>query len=215
VPEDEGAFSQDAAVDDCLDLLDALAISRAHVLGVSMGAATALLMALRHPSRVASAVLIGAGGGALPHLRAAWAANMERMALRFESEHPRDVAQAFLDGPSRRALKSQDPVLFEEIADDLGSRSGRVSSALLRNVILRRPMLAELARELRECPTPMLVVSGSEDAHAVTAGEYLASGLRKHIVVAGAGHTPQIEQPERVALEVREFFRGVLAEDPE
>lgn len=55
---DPGTYSYDAMVDDAVAVLDALGIERAAVAGQSMGSATALGLALRHPDRVASLVII-------------------------------------------------------------------------------------------------------------------------------------------------------------
>src|SRR5260370_41528780 len=66
VPEDPAAYSQHRAVEDAVAVLDGLGIGRAHVAGLSMGGFTALHLTLRHPDRVISAVVAGAGYGAPP-----------------------------------------------------------------------------------------------------------------------------------------------------
>ena len=54
-----GPFSSADLADDAAALLDALAIERAHALGVFMGGMVAQELALRHPSRVDRLVLVG------------------------------------------------------------------------------------------------------------------------------------------------------------
>src|SRR5258708_8581590 len=66
VPEDETAYSQERAVVDAVAVLDGLGVSRAHVVGLSMGGFTALHLAVRHPGRVASGGVAAARYGALP-----------------------------------------------------------------------------------------------------------------------------------------------------
>src|SRR6185437_8473531 len=66
VPGDGAAYSQERAVADAIAVLDGLGVGRAHVAGLSMGGFTALHLVLRHPGRVASAVVAGAGYGAQP-----------------------------------------------------------------------------------------------------------------------------------------------------
>src|SRR5438132_542694 len=47
-------YSTDQYADDLAGLMDALGIERAHVAGVSLGAATGLWPAIKHPNRVAT-----------------------------------------------------------------------------------------------------------------------------------------------------------------
>ncbi|NNL66851.1 MAG: alpha/beta fold hydrolase [Myxococcales bacterium] len=61
-------YGLDDMADDCVDLLDALALPRAHVLGVSMGGMVAQALAIRHPQRLHSltSIMSSTGNPALP-----------------------------------------------------------------------------------------------------------------------------------------------------
>src|SRR5258708_23927274 len=72
VPEDETAYSQERAVADAVAVLDGLGVSRAHVVGLSMGGFTALHLAVRHPGPGGPAVAAAARYGALPRRREAF-----------------------------------------------------------------------------------------------------------------------------------------------
>ncbi len=61
VPSDPARYSQDLARNDVVDLMDALAIDRAHLVGHSMGAYTALHVGLHFPHRCRSIAAIGCG----------------------------------------------------------------------------------------------------------------------------------------------------------
>ena len=63
VPASADAYSQEHAVADIAGVMDGLAIERAHLVGVSMGAASSLQYALKEPGRVLSATLVGIGSG--------------------------------------------------------------------------------------------------------------------------------------------------------
>src|SRR6266849_10633217 len=63
-PASVGSYSQEHALADIGSVLDGLAIGRAHLVGVLMGAASALRLALKQPGRVLSATLVGIGIGA-------------------------------------------------------------------------------------------------------------------------------------------------------
>src|SRR5258706_1611098 len=63
VPAPIASYSQDHAVADIGAVMDGLRIDQAHLVGVSMGAASALQFALEQPRRVLSATLVGIGSG--------------------------------------------------------------------------------------------------------------------------------------------------------
>ena len=110
VPTDPGAYSQERAVADAIAVLDGLEIGRAHVVGLSMGGFTALHLTLRHPARVASAVVAGAGYGAQPERSEAFRAECEAIAAAFETEGAQRVA---------------DRVPFSDLRGALGGERGR------------------------------------------------------------------------------------------
>ena len=61
VPRDSARYSQDIARDDVIAVMDALAIDKAHVVGHSMGAYTALHVGIEYPQRCRSLVIIAQG----------------------------------------------------------------------------------------------------------------------------------------------------------
>ncbi|MEI7926089.1 MAG: alpha/beta hydrolase, partial [Chloroflexota bacterium] len=63
VPQDLASYSQDHAVDDLLGVMDGLGIEKAHIVGLSMGGYATLHFGIRHPERVLSLVVAGAGYG--------------------------------------------------------------------------------------------------------------------------------------------------------
>ena len=83
IPVPLESYSQDIAAEDIVAVLDGLGIERAHLVGVSMGAAAVLQAAIRHPLRVLSATLasIGTGSDAKPEESQA---SMEAMARQID-----------------------------------------------------------------------------------------------------------------------------------
>jgi 3-oxoadipate enol-lactonase len=69
-PVAEGRSSTEGHADELAELLDALGVERAHVAGVSLGAAVATHLAARHPERVRTLSLHSAWPATDPFLRA-------------------------------------------------------------------------------------------------------------------------------------------------
>jgi 3-oxoadipate enol-lactonase len=111
-----GPYGAGDLADDCVELMDALDIEQAHVMGISFGGAIALHVGLRHPDRVRS-LIVGAAPDTFqrpnPFLERVFTASEEdREALMLDSslspEAQRDQAlRATLDGLDR------DPVMAE------------------------------------------------------------------------------------------------------
>ena len=61
-----GPYSSEGYADQVAAFLDAIAVERAHVAGVSLGAAVGMHLAARHPGRVRSLSLHSSGPPAMP-----------------------------------------------------------------------------------------------------------------------------------------------------
>src|SRR5438477_6445974 len=66
VPKDGERYSQERARDDIRAVLDALAIDKAHIVGLSMGGFATLHFGFTYPDRARSLVIGGCGYGAAP-----------------------------------------------------------------------------------------------------------------------------------------------------
>src|SRR3984893_2021753 len=80
VPADGERYSQERARDDIRDVLDALKIDRAHVVGLSMGGFATLHFGFSYPGRARSLVIAGCGYGAAPGERQKFAEEAEKSA---------------------------------------------------------------------------------------------------------------------------------------
>src|SRR3954453_4233186 len=83
-PQDETLYGQDFFNRDAIAVLDAAGIDKAHVVGLSMGGYTALMLAAKYPERVISCTVAGAGSGALKSTREQFIADAHRRAAAFE-----------------------------------------------------------------------------------------------------------------------------------
>jgi len=102
VPVEEVAYSQEAFRCDVIALMDSLDIERAHIVGHSMGAYTALHVGLYHPDRALSVVAAGCGWGSNPAERDASAKACEEIAAMFRDRPIVEAAAAYARYPMRR-----------------------------------------------------------------------------------------------------------------
>src|SRR5262249_36245091 len=80
VPDGVERYSQRRAVDDAADVLNHLAIEKAHVVGLSMGGFAALHFGIHYPDRAFSIVVGAAGMGAEPDKTAQFREEVEIVA---------------------------------------------------------------------------------------------------------------------------------------
>jgi pimeloyl-ACP methyl ester carboxylesterase len=198
VPGDGAAYSQERAVADAVAVLDGLGVDRAHVVGLSMGGFTTLHLTLRHPARVASAVVAGAGYGAQPERAEAFRAESEAIAAAFETEGAQRVAARYAVGPARVQFQNKNPRGWAEFAAALAGHSALGAALTMRGVQAARPSLYGLRDELAQVRTPVLLVAGDEDEGCLEP----ALMLKRTIPTAGlailprTGHTANLEEPD-------------------
>src|SRR5438874_8376204 len=95
VPEDPSRYSQDRARDDIRAVLDALAITKAHIVGISMGGFATLHFGLAYPERASALVVAGCGYGAQPDKRQQFQEETARTAVQIESTGMAEVSKTY------------------------------------------------------------------------------------------------------------------------
>ena len=199
VPDDPDKYHQDQFRDDVVAVMDALKIGRAHVVGHSMGALTAVHVGLRYPERCISVTAAGCGYGSSADPRKveeARAVSRETGKM-FAAESMPVAAVRYGDGPTRQAQKNKDPRGYAEFVRMLSEHSSLGHSLVMLNLQARRPSLWEMEAELRRFSVPLLVLVGDEDEWCVDASIYLkrivpTAGL---CVIPRSGHTITSEEP--------------------
>ncbi|CAM3928395.1 alpha/beta fold hydrolase [Kibdelosporangium persicum] len=211
VPTDPGAYSQERAVKDAIAVLDALEVQKAHVVGLSMGGFTTLHLTLRHPDRVASAVVAGAGYGAQPERQEGFRAECHATADAFEHQGAAEVAKTYAIGPARVQFQNKNPRGWAEFAEALSQHSSIGSALTMRGVQASRPSLYALREDLAKIETPVLVVVGDEDEGCLEPDLM----LKRTIPTAGlavlpqTGHTANLEEPDLFNSTVDRFVSAV------
>ena len=195
VPAKVELYSQDHAVADIVAVMDGLNIERAHLVGVSMGAASSLQYALKEPGRALSATLVGIGSGSddPETFRAA----AEATAKLLESRGMAALAAQMNESPTRRRLKDKNPPEFRRFNEQLLAMSPVGHANTQRGVQGRRPPLYVHEKRLAGLKLPVLVVVGDEDAPCRNPGDFLKRVLpdaRLH-VFRQTGHCVNLENP--------------------
>lgn len=211
VPGELPSYSQQRAVDDAVDVLDAARVERAHVVGLSMGGFTALHLVLQHPDRLLSAVVAGAGYGAQPERQASFRAESLAIAAAFENEGAAQVAKRYAVGPARVQLQNKNPRAWAEFEAALAQHSAIGAALTMRGVQAMRPSLYDLIDELAAVATPVLIIAGDEDDGCLEPSLTLkraipTSGL---VVMPKTGHTANLEDPDEFNRAVEGFLVAV------
>ena len=198
VPKDVERYSQAIAVADAIAVLDALNITRAHIVGLSMGGFATVHFGLLHPDRALSLTVAGAGYGCEKQYEEDFRGVSREGADRFERDGARAFAPIYAEGASRVQFQEKDPRGWREFADRLATHSDLGAALTMRGVQVRRPSFWDLEVELKQMNVPTLVIVGDEDDHCLQPGIFLkktipACGLS---VFPKTGHTLNLEEPD-------------------
>lgn len=193
-PPGEPPYTFDDMADDAIDVLDSHGIAKAHIAGMSMGGMIAQLVALKHPSRVASLTVIssspvGMDTSHLPQMNDAYVEHSaegakvdwsdRRQVIDFIVRDARAIASTVhpFDEARMRAFVEQDY-----------DRSGGFLSAT-NHFMLRSG--DEWKGRLHEMTAPLLVIHGTTDPiFPVEHGEAIAEAVAgaKILRIEGGGH---------------------------
>lgn len=190
-------------------LLDALELTRIHLVGTSLGGHVLATVATRRPDRVASLVLVGAVG-LMPLGRDAGdaiRANVRKTdrdaivaKMRFVFENQALITDAFVEEEWRVNNSPGAAESFEILGDYIAGKidTDNVLDAL-KGVAPRPPLL--------------LVWGAGDKAVPPTIGREAAEALGCRLVlIPGAGHAPYMERPEAFEAEVLPFLRQASVE---
>jgi pimeloyl-ACP methyl ester carboxylesterase len=201
-----GSFQPDrlySDADDLAALLDYLKVPRAHVVGLSLGGRIAVDFALAHPKRVRSLALVGPGlAGYEPPKGEETDLRMWNLIKLARDEGPEKVTEGWLQDPFMAPAMKQ-----TRLAPRLRRLTRENAHCWLRNPLLQRSPRPPAVKRLGEIKVPTLLVLGDLDLPQIRATiETLEQGIKgsTKVVIKGAGHLVNMEQPE-------EFNQALLA----
>lgn len=195
VPASVDSYSQDHAVADIGAVIDGLSVDKAHLVGVSMGAASTLQYALKEPGRVLSATLVGIGSGSDDP--AAFRQTAEATARLLEAGGMVGLAAQMNASPTRARLKDKNPDEFRHFNEQLLAMLPLGHANTMRGVQGRRPPLYVHEKRLAGLHIPVLVVVGDEDAGCRKPSDFLKRVLPDASlhVFPQTGHCVNLENP--------------------
>jgi pimeloyl-ACP methyl ester carboxylesterase len=186
-PTDLAAYSEHTALGDMEAVLDRAGADGVVLVGMSLGGYLSLSFVARHPERVAALVLVDTGPGFKnDEARQRWNREAEARATAFEA----DGLDALGSGPE----------VTVSIHDPLGL--ARAARGILTqhddHVIASLPVVR----------VPTLVIVGAQDEPFRAAADYMAAKISgaQQVVIAGAGHAANLDQPEAFNAAVRQFL---------
>ncbi len=189
---------------DCLaELIEHAGVSSAHVLGLSWGGTLAVEFHRKYPARVRSLILADTYAGWAGSLGQDAAAQRLTRCLR-ESELP---AEDWVPEWVPDAFSGSAP---QELLDELASVMSEFHPVGFR--AMSRAMMPDFSDTLSQIGVPTLLIWGDDDKRAtLSSGQMMHDSIRgaQLVVIPGAGHVSNMEQPERFNTEVRKFIMGL------
>ena len=213
VPADAGAYSQQHAVDDAVAVLDGLGVEAADVVGISMGGFAGLHLAMQHPARVRSLVVLGTGYGARPAEAQRFGGECEAIARLIRESGMEPFARRYLSGPARVQFQDKDPRGWEQLVRELGGHSADGAVRTMLGVQRQRPSLYSLEAKLSAIEAPVLVLAGDEDDGCIETSLWLKRTIPRSglAVLPKSGHTLNLEEPDLVNAFIADFLGRVAA----
>lgn len=205
-PAARGGHDMDTLTLDLVGLLDELGLETAHYVGLSMGGYVGMRFAARYPDRVLSLVLLDTGSGTED---ADKVSKYRLLANIYRVVGPgplRSRIEPLMFGPTLR----NDPA-GQAVLDEWFGRLKRVSRAGIRRAVLGVVDRLPITDELGGIRARTLVAVGADDvSQEPYKSEALAAAIEgaKLEIVADAGHSSTVEQPEVLTRLIGEHLAG-------
>lgn len=204
----KSGYDMETLTDDTIALLNALNIKRCHFVGLSMGGFIAQRIAINHPKRLLSLMLLETSADPeapenVPKYNKLVTAirwlGMKRVSKKVM---PIMFGSTFLADKSRKAEYKEWLKMLE------GNHKTGITKATM-GVIERKGVYEQLS----EITTPTLIIVGDEDAatpYAKSERMHFTIVGSKLAVIKGAGHTSTVEEPEQVNRVISKFLEKWL-----
>ena len=194
-----GRYTFDLLMDDAIALMDGLGIASAYFAGLSMGGATALGLAQRHPGRIERAIVADSGCASTPQSAQQWE---ERIVIA-----QKEGMEALVEPTVARWFP---PDVLAEEAPYLDDVRAMIRATPVTGFIGCAAALADhdFRSGVGKTRPPVLFLAGEKDAGGAVASAMKAMHMElagsEYVELAGAGHISNLDDPDG-------FTRAVLA----
>jgi pimeloyl-ACP methyl ester carboxylesterase len=211
VPGDTTLYGWEFSVDDIAAVMRGLAIERAHLVGLSMGAYAALQFGLRYPEKVSAIVAAAVGSGSLPSQREAWLKETSALSRIFSEYGMCAMAERIGRGPARIQLKYKDRKTWQEFVGHLREQSAQGMANTMARCQALRPSLHDMRDVLAQMIVPVLLALGDEDVACLETNLMLKSSLPNAglWICPNTGHGINLEEPAPFNAHVESFLSAV------
>ena len=191
----DGAYTTEHLADDIAAFMNAMGIQRAHVTGLSLGAAIGMWLAAKHPDMVTSLSLHSGWPKSDPYLKAI-VESLQVVAKALQSV-PEMVIRALFPWCFTPELYAAKPEYIQSLADFVRSRPGQSVASFLEqsNAVITHDVEAHLSK----ITAPTLITFGRYDMATSTR---FADGMKRGIpnsevlIFEGCSHAPLYEKVE-------------------
>jgi len=204
----EGTYSTELFADDVAAFMDALAIPKAHIVGISLGAAAGMWLAAKHPDKVRSLSLHSAWTKTDPFLKAvveSWQVMARGLG---------NVAEMTIKGIFpwcfTPELYADRPDYISSLAEFVRGRPAQPLDAFLRqsNAVLAHDAEAQLSK----ITAPTQITFGQRDmVTSLRFGGRMKNAIQHSelVVFDGCAHAPMYEKVEAFNGKTLEFLKRV------
>jgi len=196
-----GRYAYDTLLADALGLMDALGIAKAHFAGLSMGGATALGLAERHPGRFTSIIVCDSPCQSTPQSSQQWE---ERITVA-----QKDGIAALIEPTVARWVP---PDILAKKPPHVDKIRAMIRATPVNGFIGCAAALADhdYASAVATVKCPVLFLVGEKDAPA-PAMRKLNERLpgSRYVEIPGAGHISNMDRPAEFNRAVRQFLTSV------
>jgi len=202
----EGPYSTEQLADDVAAFMSALGISKAHISGLSLGAAIGMWLASRYPDKVSSLSLHSGWPKTDPYLKAV-IESFQIMAKAMGSV-PEMVIHGLFPWCVTPELYLAKPEYIESLAAFVRGRPAQSldSFMLQSNAVIGHDAEAQLSRII----APTLITFGRHDlATSTRFADRMTSKIRnsKLLILEGSSHAPIYEQVEEFNAKTLAFLK--------